>query len=403
MPEIRDLLLGSDQDILAMLRAEERADDSAKTAQEARAKVSGIAPKDGGHLTCPGQFSSHADEPASWADYTNYAYPIFDKEHADNAASRWGDASNREGYSSEEQGKIGGRIEAAQRKFGETKDDDKGERAAPVSAFAGLELRGILQVELAEREFFEDFYELTWTFQRVVVNQLRQEQGDPSKIGAYVKDAVAEYGQMVDALVAKALAAGVAGPQDNDAPPGEGADDAMYALGDDDLTLLSGISTMLTTRANQMGGPATERMQAIHDHAAAALGMDCAPDDDAAAEGDEGSADEDATRALSEAITQARTVLAELVTARTEIDAARAIRDDVQTQTTTIATQRDALEAEVKDLEAKRAALLTQGTGRPTQRGGTSVFASLEGRDLHGMSDADLLAALRAETQGTAA
>lgn len=92
--------------------------DAAKKAQEARSHKYHIGVKDGGNVTKPGEWASVPD--SEWGDPVNYAYPMPDKAHADNAASRWGDASNRSRYSSEEQAIIGRRIAARQRSFGES-------------------------------------------------------------------------------------------------------------------------------------------------------------------------------------------------------------------------------------------------------------------------------------------
>ncbi len=107
--------------------------DAEKQAQEARAKKYGIAIKAGGAVTKPSEFADVPDD--DFADPVNYRYPMKDKAHADNAASRWGDASNREQYSAQEQAIIGKRIEARQRSFGEQDDgEDKGERTMGVDA-----------------------------------------------------------------------------------------------------------------------------------------------------------------------------------------------------------------------------------------------------------------------------
>ncbi len=97
------------------------ASDDGKKAQEARAKKYGIGIKDGGNVTKPGKYAELSDD--DFADPTNYSYPLDTKAHADNAASRFGDADNRAVYTKEEQGIIDKRIAAAQKKFGE---DGKG-------------------------------------------------------------------------------------------------------------------------------------------------------------------------------------------------------------------------------------------------------------------------------------
>src|SRR5579859_331160 len=96
---------------------------SAKQAQEDRSTKYHIGIKEGGHVTKPGEWKDVPD--AEWGDPVNYRYPMPDKSHADNAASRWGDAANRSQYSSSEQKIIGDRIEARQRHFGESSDEKK--------------------------------------------------------------------------------------------------------------------------------------------------------------------------------------------------------------------------------------------------------------------------------------
>lgn len=98
------------------------ATDEEKQAQEARSKKYGIGIKDGGHITKPSDYTDVDDN--LFADPVNYRYPLDLKARADNAASRWGDASNRSQYSSEEQAIISKRIEARQAHFGEDNQDD---------------------------------------------------------------------------------------------------------------------------------------------------------------------------------------------------------------------------------------------------------------------------------------
>lgn len=118
----------------------ERADgdssrDTAKAAQEARAKQYHIAVKDGGNLTKPGKWSDVDDD--LFADPVNYRYPIKDVTHANNAASRWGDASNREQYSPAEQKIIEDRIQARQKALGvASAQNDHKERAMPDESLA---------------------------------------------------------------------------------------------------------------------------------------------------------------------------------------------------------------------------------------------------------------------------
>lgn len=98
-------------------------DEAAKSAQVARSHKYHIAVKDGGNVTKPGEWADVPD--SEFGDPVNYRYPMPDKKHADNAASRWGDESNRSQYSSEEQKIIGDRITARQRHFGESMNKEE--------------------------------------------------------------------------------------------------------------------------------------------------------------------------------------------------------------------------------------------------------------------------------------
>jgi len=108
----------------------EAASPDAKAAQQARSKKYHIGIKDGGSITKPGEWSTVPD--SEWGDPVNYRYPMPDKSHADNAASRWGDDSNRSQYNDAEQKIIGERIARRQAHFGEKSDGKKEESAATV-------------------------------------------------------------------------------------------------------------------------------------------------------------------------------------------------------------------------------------------------------------------------------
>lgn len=96
-----------------------------KAAQKARSKKYHIAIKAGGSVTKPSKWASVPDE--HWGDPVNYRYPMPDKSHADNAASRWGAASAKKQYTKAEQAIISKRIAARQKSFGESEDSgDKG-------------------------------------------------------------------------------------------------------------------------------------------------------------------------------------------------------------------------------------------------------------------------------------
>lgn len=108
-------------------QANRSAADDAKAAQEARSARYHIGIKDGGNVTKPAEFADVPD--SDYGDPVNYRYPMPDKAHADDAASRWGDAENRRDYDSAEQAIISKRIADRQASFGEGADED--ERATP--------------------------------------------------------------------------------------------------------------------------------------------------------------------------------------------------------------------------------------------------------------------------------
>lgn len=94
----------------------EMTDEQLKTAQKARQTQSGIAPKEGGSLTMPAKWRGVVpDRNSSWADFTNYAFPIHDLAHANNAAARLAQSAGV--YSEAEKAKMQKRIENAQKKF----------------------------------------------------------------------------------------------------------------------------------------------------------------------------------------------------------------------------------------------------------------------------------------------
>lgn len=100
---------------------EEKADlEKGRAAQKARAAKYGIAILGQGHVTKPGKWSSVPD--SKWGDPVNYRYPMPDKAHAANAASRFG----QEKGSYRGKGVVGKRIE-------------RGEKSAGVEAKKGSE------------------------------------------------------------------------------------------------------------------------------------------------------------------------------------------------------------------------------------------------------------------------
>lgn len=86
------------------------AQDKDKQAQTARAKKSGIQPKEGGSVTKPSQFSDVPDD--QFADPTNFAYPI-DEAHVMAAYRYFAKPVNQAKYSPEERTIIAKKIVAA--------------------------------------------------------------------------------------------------------------------------------------------------------------------------------------------------------------------------------------------------------------------------------------------------
>ncbi len=90
--------------------------DGKEAAMEARAKKYNIGVKEGGNLTKPGKWAQVPDE--QFGDPVNYAYPMPDKAHAQNALARWNDESNQAPYSPAERAVITNRIMARHKELG---------------------------------------------------------------------------------------------------------------------------------------------------------------------------------------------------------------------------------------------------------------------------------------------
>lgn len=101
--------------------------DEAREAQRKREETCGIAPKEGGNVTCPSEYESFADKESWWGDWTNYKFPLDTKAHADNAASRIEDEDVRSEYTAKEQDIIKEHIEKRQAEFGEDDDQETAE------------------------------------------------------------------------------------------------------------------------------------------------------------------------------------------------------------------------------------------------------------------------------------
>jgi hypothetical protein len=86
-----------------------------KQAQEERARKYGIAIKDGGHVTRPGEWAQVPDD--EFLDPVNYRYPCPDAGQTRAAASYWGNPDNQSQYSSEERAIISRRLAEMEKKF----------------------------------------------------------------------------------------------------------------------------------------------------------------------------------------------------------------------------------------------------------------------------------------------
>jgi len=89
--------------------------DKARQEQETRSRKYGIAIKDGGNVTKPGEWSDVPDD--EFLDPVNYRYPCPDASQTAAAARYWGKPDNQSQYSSEERGKMNARLERFERKF----------------------------------------------------------------------------------------------------------------------------------------------------------------------------------------------------------------------------------------------------------------------------------------------
>jgi len=99
--------------------------DEARAAQEKRSRKYGIAVKEGGHVTKPGEWANVPDD--EFLDPVNYRYPCPDAAQTRAAASYWGQEKNREQYTAEERAKIDARLDKFRGKFniGEFRKEEK--------------------------------------------------------------------------------------------------------------------------------------------------------------------------------------------------------------------------------------------------------------------------------------
>ncbi len=80
----------------------------ADDAKEARSRRYGIAIKESGHVTKPGEWAEVPD--SEWGDPVNYRYPCHTPENARAAWSYWNMPKNQRQYTAEERDEIGARI-----------------------------------------------------------------------------------------------------------------------------------------------------------------------------------------------------------------------------------------------------------------------------------------------------
>ncbi len=101
------------------------ASDEEKDAQKARAKKYGIAVKEKGHVTKPGEWDDVPDD--QFLDPVNYRYPCPDADQTRAAAGYWGREKNQAQYNSKERSIINGRLDKFRKKFkiGEYAKEDK--------------------------------------------------------------------------------------------------------------------------------------------------------------------------------------------------------------------------------------------------------------------------------------
>lgn len=293
-------------------RAKRKAeDDDAKAAQEARSKQYGIGIKAGGNVTKPAEFAEVPDE--LYGDPVNYRYPMPDKDHADDAASRWGDASNRSEYTDAEQKIIGDRITRAQASHGENKETEKKMPA-----------------------------KLTVKHLRAVMRKRAEEMHED--VAGWLDHHCVHDG-------------------DEDEPGEDGAE----AMGAEEKALLGFAKKHLSEGKRDNAAMA-------HDGLARLLGLDCDDaydaDEDAAEEGESGeAADREGNKAATAALLKTLEVVAKTMK-RTEeqIAALAAVTGDAKGQNAALVKRQSALQADLNTMQEQVKALGETSVGRPTLR-----------------------------------
>lgn len=123
----------------------------------------------------------------SFADAKNKKYPIDTKAHVRNALSRWGDKSNRDKYSAEDQKTIGRKIRAAARRMG---------------------IGGVTEKAMLRGDFAKGLYEvgrlaemlqsLAWL--KEAAQNEKEREGDDSEVPDQLCDAISELGDALKAM-----------------------------------------------------------------------------------------------------------------------------------------------------------------------------------------------------------
>jgi len=104
--------------------------EEARDAQKERSRKYGIAVKEGGHVTKPGEWESVPDD--EFLDPVNYRYPCPDADQTRAAAAYWGRPDNQAQYSSEERAIINKRLDRFREKFGIGQKQERKEAKAMI-------------------------------------------------------------------------------------------------------------------------------------------------------------------------------------------------------------------------------------------------------------------------------
>ncbi len=174
-----------------------------KSMQESRAGRHGIAIKDGGHVTKPGQYEHIPDD--EFADPVNYRYPI-DAEHIHAALAYWAKPHDRAQYSSEEQEKITHRMLAAAKRHGVHVDTEKfkfSERRERMD-FWGSFKEKLAQAGMSFRDLFgSDTAPVVYTEAQVKAMQAEAAHSARETAAASFAEKEREFKAREDALKAK--------------------------------------------------------------------------------------------------------------------------------------------------------------------------------------------------------